>query len=258
MNMSRDSSTMTIPLKGGGGGGLDVGSNRSNVNPPALHRDQLVSRSDLSQSLSTFSDLMVHAKNYRNAMMQLSKATNAFAGALERCSRVKGAGCRVAGSVGGGGAGQKTQSDTEYGYECEYDNDQTPRPETRPRRSSSPSPSPTKDHQFQQPWLSGEPGSVDAVEENENTPVSDNESELGMGRQHQEEDDDEQQSSRNDGEDHAAAAGAAGAAVGGMEVNAGFAAFGGLGYMMGNHEHLMVSFDLERVVTFRFDSIHCN
>lgn len=38
---------------------------------------------------------MIQAKQYRSAMMQLSKATNGFAAALEACARVKGAACPV-------------------------------------------------------------------------------------------------------------------------------------------------------------------
>lgn len=38
---------------------------------------------------------MLQAKQYRTALMQLSKATNGFAAALEACARVKGAACPV-------------------------------------------------------------------------------------------------------------------------------------------------------------------
>ncbi|GAA5984278.1 hypothetical protein JCM10908_006121 [Rhodotorula pacifica] len=52
----------------------------------------IVTRADLRESVAAYEQLLSTAKGYRNALIALSSASTALAGALGECARVKGAG----------------------------------------------------------------------------------------------------------------------------------------------------------------------
>ncbi|BGP16548.1 hypothetical protein JCM10213_000540 [Rhodosporidiobolus nylandii] len=52
----------------------------------------VVTRADLRESVAAYEQLLASAKGYRNALIALSSASTALAGALGECARVKGAG----------------------------------------------------------------------------------------------------------------------------------------------------------------------
>lgn len=52
----------------------------------------IVTRADLRESVAAYELLLSSAKAYRNALIALSTASTALAGALGECARVKGAG----------------------------------------------------------------------------------------------------------------------------------------------------------------------
>ncbi|GAA5975771.1 hypothetical protein JCM11641_005868 [Rhodosporidiobolus odoratus] len=52
----------------------------------------IVTRADLRESVSAYEQLLSSSKSYRNALIALSQAATAMAGALGECARVKGAG----------------------------------------------------------------------------------------------------------------------------------------------------------------------
>jgi len=53
--------------------------------------DVICTRSDVQASLDAYEHLLSSAKQYRNCMMALAKATSDFAASLEECARQKGA-----------------------------------------------------------------------------------------------------------------------------------------------------------------------
>ncbi|GAA5910553.1 hypothetical protein JCM6882_008555 [Rhodosporidiobolus microsporus] len=52
----------------------------------------IVTRADLRESVAAYEQLLASAKGYRNALIALSSASTALAGAMGECARVKGAG----------------------------------------------------------------------------------------------------------------------------------------------------------------------
>ncbi|GHJ84094.1 hypothetical protein NliqN6_0496 [Naganishia liquefaciens] len=76
-----------------------TGSRIDFSHPPHL----LITRADLRCSIGALTELMAQAKHYRQCLLNLSKATSAFASALEACSRVKGCDTANAGILGASG-----------------------------------------------------------------------------------------------------------------------------------------------------------
>ncbi|GAA5963629.1 hypothetical protein JCM8115_002062 [Rhodotorula mucilaginosa] len=95
---------------------ISLRSGRSGTRPPTSYRDAnisptlsattsaskldlgeegpkiIVTRVDLRESVAAYEQLLATAKGYRNALITLSSASTALAGALGECARVKGAG----------------------------------------------------------------------------------------------------------------------------------------------------------------------